>query len=780
MFHDFTPTGLSPKRRQKYQAADLYEHLSAAYMGIEECCNAQNRTFNSSHPDAVATLKALDSIFSHRLLNGEKCYWNFVKSFLSMSQQLDLQAEWKTKRNRALSLAWLKDGLNKHTLYFDCTAFSHCKPKILEGYYFKDAFMRNPKLVNQLLEKLDCLMNINFIFHTPVDTTYERVPIAVPSVSNEPEELNTSVPQLHSLRRAKILPASPFVEVPDVDHSELIAGDLPTSQSLIEMTRDLPRVETRDIPLDEELGNFEANHMTKAHHVTASDTVSEKGSENDTNEHMLEETLPEVSAEGHNGDDLVDSTYTVEDEEKAEEPEPEVAPMVDNFSDVHAADPIPGEFILEPYEVIELGLSIFVDQGERYRKSYSVYTDHAIGRPLQRLFVLTDRRVYVLSYKASEMNDAMEATPSPNSLTESRPHAEFRLHAYVHFSDIDCICVGIDYQVFAIECTHKKFSMSYSDHESKNLFVECGSIELTKQLLSSVKQAMIELIGEAPSIFTDGTPSSITLKRFVSRELETTNASILHHSLIYWLEYAGTTSELDALEGYLTFREVKHKNWIKPYGEWKYAYFVLKGCMLYQFVDSTCKFAEQKWNLRDFIETVGEVELRNDEQHVFQLTSYEGSTGFQFSCANMETMRTWIQNINISLSNSNSTPDAVPCSISISSEWILFAHEGANCAVDGFMRLLKKIDISNITSVTSVHTESVNVIVIEHQSNSTDWIVVRTLSELRRLETTFNIKCGLAVTDSVDEMHFGRDKSNILYKQCAKMHDFWRNAPVSD
>uniref|UniRef100_A0A914QEL7 PH domain-containing protein n=1 Tax=Panagrolaimus davidi TaxID=227884 RepID=A0A914QEL7_9BILA len=202
--------------------------------------------------------------------------------------------------------------------------------------------------------------------------------------------------------------------------------------------------------------------------------------------------------------------------------------------------------------------------------------------------------------------------------------------------------------------------------------------------------------------------------------------------------------------------------------------------MLYQFVDSTCKFAEQKWNLRDFIETVGEVELRNDEQHVFQLTSYEGSTGFQFSCSNMETMRTWIQNINISLSTSNSTPDAVPCSLTISSEWILFAHEGANCAIDGFMRLLKKIDISKITNVTSVHTESVNVIVIEHQSNSTDWIVVRTLSELRRLETTFNIKCGLPVTDSVDEMHFGRDKSNILYKQCAKMHDFWRNAPVSD
>lgn len=239
-------------------------------------------------------------------------------------------------------------------------------------------------------------------------------------------------------------------------------------------------------------------------------------------------------------------------------------------------------FRLEPYEVIELGLTVFVDQGERYRKSYSVYTDHATGRPLQRLFVMTDRRIYLLSYKTSELNDAMEALPSPSSqIDETRPRAEFHLHAYVHFSDIDCICVGIDYQIFAIECTHKKFAMSFSDHESRNLYIECGSIELTKHLLSSLKQSMIESIGETPSIFTDGTPSSITLKKFVNNELEITNASILHHSLIYWLEYAGTTSELDALEGYLSFREVKHKNWIKPYGDWKYAYFVLKYVLIF-------------------------------------------------------------------------------------------------------------------------------------------------------------------------------------------------------
>ena len=96
------------------------------------------------------------------------------------------------------------------------------------------------------------------------------------------------------------------------------------------------------------------DQMTKAHHITASDTVSEKGSENDElAEGQLNDEIseaPEVSAEGHNGDDLVDSTYTAEeniqgDEEEAEEPEPEAAPMVDNFSDVHAADPIIGEYM---------------------------------------------------------------------------------------------------------------------------------------------------------------------------------------------------------------------------------------------------------------------------------------------------------------------------------------------------------------------------------------------------------------------------------------------------
>ena len=89
----------------------------------------------------------------------------------------------------------------------------------------------------------------------------ERVPIALPTSSNAPEEVNTSVPQLHSLRKARILPASPLHEAPDIDHTELIATDMPTVNSLIEMTRNLPRVETRDIPLDEELGNFETNHV---------------------------------------------------------------------------------------------------------------------------------------------------------------------------------------------------------------------------------------------------------------------------------------------------------------------------------------------------------------------------------------------------------------------------------------------------------------------------------------------------------------------------------------
>lgn len=89
----------------------------------------------------------------------------------------------------------------------------------------------------------------------------ERVPIALPSSSTETEEISAVVPEFHNIKKPRIVTAAPIREISDIDHSELIAGDFPTSQSLIQMTKNLPRVETRDIPLDEELGNFEANHV---------------------------------------------------------------------------------------------------------------------------------------------------------------------------------------------------------------------------------------------------------------------------------------------------------------------------------------------------------------------------------------------------------------------------------------------------------------------------------------------------------------------------------------
>lgn len=86
--------------------------------------------------------------------------------------------------------------------------------------------------------------------------------------------------------------------------------------------------------------------MTKSHHIAASDTISEKGSEDIDTEKITKETPEEVYAEGHNGDSLITSVYN-DTEENDDLKQPELDSMIDNFSDVYASESISGEFVYD-------------------------------------------------------------------------------------------------------------------------------------------------------------------------------------------------------------------------------------------------------------------------------------------------------------------------------------------------------------------------------------------------------------------------------------------------
>uniref|UniRef100_A0A7E4W410 RUN domain-containing protein n=1 Tax=Panagrellus redivivus TaxID=6233 RepID=A0A7E4W410_PANRE len=811
MFHDFVPNGLpqGPRKPKEVAANIVLNNVKTAVEGIKERSTVYLKPFNSIHPDTATVIKALDRFFSHGLILDEKCYWPFIKNFVTHHDESQLRLTWHAKRTRGMSLAWLKDALNSKSLHFQCGALMTCDRALFKKFYHDTACIKNVRRLEKFMRIIIVLNDIDFELLPPTDNSFESIPIALPSTTVV-EPAAAEVVEVRSSKR-NVKSNNGNQRSPNQDLDTSLSAEVALSQSLVEMTRDLGPIEIGDTaqhPANfEDYQQYMFEKVTSCHLFNTDQAADEEkiDSESEVPASTVENRNTDYSDDiiikgdvseseiGPGGDHVDVLEHLEEDEHDEETPthehealpasegKSEVKSMVDNFSDLVVTEPVPGMFSLENYEIIELGLSIFVDQGERYRKCYIVYTGHAVGRPLQRLLVLTERRLYLLSHHVSGSNVAVEASTSPQSVEDMRCNMKFESHASVLLNDIDFIFVGADYQSFTLECKTTKFTTLNSDHESRNLTIETGSMALSKAILSSVKQAIVEEFVHNPSIYTEGTPNVMTLRKFVNNELNTTNTGIMHHVMAYWVEYAASSfaSEMTGLECYFRFREVRPKNWIKPFGDWKNAYFVLKGCKLYQFVDSTCKFAEQSWNLRNHIELVQDIDVK-DENNVFQLTACDSTFGLQFCCPNIETKRTWIQSVNLALSNFDNSPQAVPCSLVVANDTLIFAQEGANCAVDGFMRLLKRIDISDVADVVSVHTESVFVVVLEHKNASTDWIVLRTQAELRRLESTLHLKCGIQVTDSVDDQHFGGDKSNILYKQCTKMNDYWRNAPVDD
>ena len=48
----------------------------------------------------------------------DKCYWSFVRELIPSEERVDLKQRWNCSNRRELSLAWLKDSLNRLFLIF--------------------------------------------------------------------------------------------------------------------------------------------------------------------------------------------------------------------------------------------------------------------------------------------------------------------------------------------------------------------------------------------------------------------------------------------------------------------------------------------------------------------------------------------------------------------------------------------------------------------------------------------------------------------------------------
>lgn len=120
----------------------------------------------------------------------------------------------------------------------------------------------------------------------------------------------------------------------------------------------------------------------------------------------------------------------------------------------------------------------------------------------------------------------------------------------------------------------------------------------------------------------------------------------------------------------------------------------------------------------------------------------------------------------------------VACQLIITETNVLFAQEGANCIVDGFMRSLGIFKILDITTIYMFKMNKQYVLIIRHKDDFCEWIFLRDELELDRLVETFSTKLNIPVEDCNSDENFLKPHFNKIFKECVKMPNWWRHNPL--
>lgn len=76
--------------------------------------------------------------------------------------------------------------------------------------------------------------------------------------------------------------------------------------------------------------------------------------------------------------------------------------------------------------------------------------------------------------------------------------------------------------------------------------------------------------------------------------------------------------------------------------------------------------------------------------------------------------------------------EAAACIVCLCEKSILIAQEGLNCAVDGFMRLLARVDMAHMSQATGVFAAERSACVIKNEEKL-EWLFMRSPDEVDRL-----------------------------------------------
>ncbi|VDN19603.1 unnamed protein product, partial [Cylicostephanus goldi] len=520
---------------------------------------------------------SMDTFFSYGLLSGDKVYWRFVREFLPRTQQNLLRAEWGDIDNRRLSIAWLKDAFNKGTLHFQMLAFRNNR-KIIARFYHRNACMSNGGMLEAVTDMIVSLVNVQFAFYSTLNLRVEPAQAVVVMTPTAP------IVKAKTKRRKR--------EESERDLGPVVVDKLPPP---IQATV-VPTPKDQELILDELVRNRRSRlqSLMESSSFDKNDENADSGmntSGDSSEQPVRNEAFDELRL--HSGDILklamnvyVDEgerllhMYHVYQKFAAGTPQQRLLAVTDHNIYVITQNV---ELILDELvrnrrsrlqslmesssfdkndENADSGMNTSGDSSEQPVRN-EAFDEFAAGTPQQRLLAVTDHNIYVIT-----QNVVLEDSAQPGGFEEGgHRNVFYEVHVVISLPNVDYIGVSRDAQVLILYAKSGLPFRVMNDVEGtkdKTCAIATGDVQLGNAIVKTITTAAESGNHEPPAVFTESTPYSLILKRYLTKELNgavSPHIELQHFALVYWKESSALVDKQGAeTVGYL-YRRMVHPNW---------------------------------------------------------------------------------------------------------------------------------------------------------------------------------------------------------------------------